>query len=549
VRLLERRGWTSAAVLVGYVLISFAYWGLRLVPHPGRYYVGTGTDPQIFIWSIGWWPHAIAHNLSAVQTHAIWAPEGQNLAWATSVPGVALAFSPLTWLAGPVVSYNVAAVLMPALAAWTAFLLCRHLTRSTWPSVVGGYLFGFSSYMIGQTEGHMHMTSVFLLPLIALVVIRYVQHELDGLNLTIRLGPMLGLQFGLSTENAFSYALALATAIVLAFALVPDARRRLVQLVGPLVASYAVGCVLAAPLLYYALTGFHSGSINDPTIYSTDLLNLILPTQLILVGGHAARTISQHFPANDAERDAYLGVPVLVMFVLFAVRRWRTPAGRLLLAGFVVALVASFGAWLTVNGHRVTTMPWEHVSYRPLFNNVLPSRLILFVILVVAIAVALWMSSTRSWLVVALPVLAVISLVPNPTAKAFRTAAYVPEFFRGDELRRCIDPNETVLIFPQARDGNSMLWQAVGDYRLRMADGYLTPDPPTSFYTSPAVARIANGEVTWRDLVPFAHEKHVTTLLVEAKRPDPYRTILQPLAPPKAVGGMLVYRFDGKQRC
>jgi hypothetical protein len=371
VRLLERRGWTSAAVLVGYVLISFAYWGLRLVPHPGRYYVGTGTDPQIFIWSIGWWPHAIAHNLSAVQTHAIWAPEGQNLAWATSVPGVALAFSPLTWLAGPVVSYNVAAVLMPALAAWTAFLLCRHLTRSTWPSVVGGYLFGFSSYMIGQTEGHMHMTSVFLLPLIALVVIRYVQHELDGLNLTIRLGPMLGLQFGLSTENAFSYALALATAIVLAFALVPDARRRLVQLVGPLVASYAVGCVLAAPLLYYALTGFHSGSINDPTIYSTDLLNLILPTQLILVGGHAARTISQHFPANDAERDAYLGVPVLVMFVLFAVRRWRTPAGRLLLAGFVVALVASFGAWLTVNGHRVTTMPWEHVSYRPLFNNVL----------------------------------------------------------------------------------------------------------------------------------------------------------------------------------
>ena len=33
-RLLERRGWTSAAVLAAYVLISFAYWGLRLLPHP-----------------------------------------------------------------------------------------------------------------------------------------------------------------------------------------------------------------------------------------------------------------------------------------------------------------------------------------------------------------------------------------------------------------------------------------------------------------------------------------------------------------------------------
>jgi hypothetical protein len=549
VRLLERRGWTSAAVLAAYVLISFAYWGLRLLPHPGRFEIGTGTDPQIFIWSFGWWPHALGHGLNPFEAGSIWAPQGYNLAWTATAPGMALLFAPLTVLAGPIVSFDVAVVLLPALSAWTAFLLCRHLTRSLWPSVVGGYLFGFSSYMIGQTEGHMHMTSVFLLPLIALVVIRYVQQDLDGLNLAIRLGPMLALQFALSTENAFSYALALAVAILLAFLLVPAVRRRLVQLIAPLAASYALGCVLAAPLLYYALEGFQSTSINEPTTYTTDPLNLIIPTQLILVGGHAARTISQHFPANDSERDAYLGIPVLVMFVLFAIRRWRTPAGRLLLAGFGVALIASIGVWLTVYGHKIVTMPWEHIGYLPIFNNVLPSRLMLFVILVVAIAVALWMSSTRGWLAVVLPVLAVVSLVPNPAADAFKTTAYVPQFFRGDDLRRCIHPNETVLIFPQAKHGSSMLWQAVSDYRFRLADGYVTPDPPTSYYTSPAVTRIANREVTWRDLVPFARDKHVTTLLVDAKQPDPYKSLLQPLAPPKAAGGVLVYRFDGKPRC
>src|SRR5262249_38296993 len=142
-------------------------------------------------------------------------------------------------------------------------------------------------------------------------------------------------------ENAFSYALALAIAVVLAFVLVPTARRRLVQLIGPLAASYAVGCVLAAPLLFYALHRFHSESINDPAISGTDVLNLIVPAQEILVGGHALRTVSQHLAGNDAERGAYLGIPVLVMFVLFAIRRWRTPGGRLLLAGFAVALVAS----------------------------------------------------------------------------------------------------------------------------------------------------------------------------------------------------------------
>src|SRR5262249_36230038 len=159
--------------------------------------------------------------------------------------------------------------------------------------------------------------------------------------------------------------------------------------------------------------------------------------QLILVGGRALRSISQHFAGNDAERNAYLGIPLLVMFVLYAIRRWRTPVGRLLVVSFVVALVASSGVWLTVKGHRVTTLPWEHVAYLPLFNNVLPTRLMLFVFFVVAIAVALWMSSTRGWLGVVLPVLAVISLVPNPTASAFRTSAHVPRFFRGGDLQRC----------------------------------------------------------------------------------------------------------------
>src|SRR4051794_21185643 len=81
VRFSERRGWTSAAVLAGYVLVAFAYWGVRLLPHPGRYLIGSGSDPQIFVWSFGWWRHALAHALNPIHTHVIWAPLGYNLAW------------------------------------------------------------------------------------------------------------------------------------------------------------------------------------------------------------------------------------------------------------------------------------------------------------------------------------------------------------------------------------------------------------------------------------------------------------------------------------
>jgi hypothetical protein len=550
VRHFARRDWTSAAVLVGYVLVAFVYWGARLLPHPGRAYIGTSTDPQIFIWSIAWWPHAIAHGVNPFYTHSIWAPEGVNLAWTTSVPGIALLVAPLTWLFGAVVSYNVATLLMPGLAAWTAFLLCRHITRSLWPSLVGGYLFGFSAYMAGQIGAHMHMDSVFLLPLVALVVLRFVEGELGGRALVVRLGPMLALQLAFSTENTFTYTLALGTAIALGFLFAPSARRRLVALALPLVTSYALAAVLVAPLVYYALSGFTSGSVNEPAPYTTDLLNLLVPTPRLLGGGwHLTSTISQHFPGNDGERAGYLGLPSLVIVGLFAARRWRTQAGRVLLAGFVVGIVATFGIWLVVDGHKAVTMPWEHVAYLPLFNNVLPSRLMLFVVLITAIIVALWMNSSRGWIRIALPILAVLSFIPDPSADAWKTTAFVPQFFRGVDVRRCVAPNENVLILPQAKHGYGMLWQVAAGFRFRMADGYVAPDVPNNFMTTPAIARIANRQVTWPDLVPFARAKNVTTVLVDASASDPWRSILRPLAPPRAVGGMLVYRFDKTARC
>jgi hypothetical protein len=133
-----RRARTSAAVLLGYAAISFLYFGVRLLPHPGRLILGTGTDPEIFVWSVAWWPHAILHGDNPFVSHAIWAPDGINLAWTTSVPAIAVAVAPVTLLFGPVAGYNVAALLLPALAAWAAFLLCRHVTRAFWPSLAGG---------------------------------------------------------------------------------------------------------------------------------------------------------------------------------------------------------------------------------------------------------------------------------------------------------------------------------------------------------------------------------------------------------------------------
>ncbi|HEY5058554.1 MAG TPA: hypothetical protein VII51_06015, partial [Gaiellaceae bacterium] len=89
-----RRGRIGAAALAFYTALAFFVFGLPLIIHSGSFYVGTGADPQIFIWSFAWWPHAILHGENPFVSHAVWAPSGVNLTWTTTVPGLALLFSP-----------------------------------------------------------------------------------------------------------------------------------------------------------------------------------------------------------------------------------------------------------------------------------------------------------------------------------------------------------------------------------------------------------------------------------------------------------------------
>src|SRR5579862_7668584 len=284
----------SAALVLGlYAVLSFSYVGWRLVHHPGRDLVGLNgqRDPESFAWSFAWWPHAIASWTNPFVTRAIYAPLGIDLAWATSVPALALAFSPVTELFGPAVAYNLASVLLPVASAWTAFLLCRYLTRSTWASLFGGYLFGFSSFMLGhEYAGDLNFTGSFLVPLIVLVLVKHVLGELDRMGLAWRLGLLLGLEFWISTEIVATLAVVLVFAVAVAFALMPSRRRRLARSTIPIVGGFAIALLLAAPLVYYTWVG------TRPSGYGTgppaDLLNLVVPTQLIALGGSTFAHVS-----------------------------------------------------------------------------------------------------------------------------------------------------------------------------------------------------------------------------------------------------------------
>jgi hypothetical protein len=513
-----------------YAALSFVYFGWRLVPHPGRLLVGAHgeSDAEIFVWSFAWWPHAIGDWTNPFVSHAVYAPTGVNLESVTSVPGLALAFSPITLLFGPSVAYNLAAVLLPALSAWTAFLLCRAVTRSVPAALAGGYLYGFSSYELAhQYAGHLNLTAVFLVPLLALAVLRYVRGELDGRGLAWRAALIVAFQFSISTEVSLTLALALLLGLVLGLALLPASRARIRAAVLPLAAAYALAAVLAAPLVYYAVTGIVPGANAFAGTFGADLLNLVVPTRATGIAGSWLDPFSSRFRGDTAERDSYLGLPTLAIVALLLLRRPLPRSTLLLAAGLALATLLSFGTALEVAGRRVVPLPWSALAGWTGVEQVIPSRLALYGTLAAAVLVALWLAAARGRRGAALLAgLAVVALVPPLWGRSYVDHPVRWAFFSDGLYRLCVPRGETLMVFPFGHWGGSLLWQAEAGFWFALPEGTLAHnDQPAPYAADPTAHALIfdypDVRPSMADLHGLARRRHVDRIASVAQD-DPY---------------------------
>jgi hypothetical protein len=475
-RLMSSRAFSTFAPLLGYALFAIVWLGRGVVLHPATKVLGdTGPDKTIAMWSLLWWPHAIAHGHDPFNANVIWAPHGIDLAWVTAVPGASLLLTPITETAGPVVAYNVAALATLALSAWTAYLLARRLTGKVGPSLVAGFVFGFSPYMMGQSVSHLNLTLVFLIPLVGLLAVWYVARDIGPWKYALLLAAVLTLQFYFSTEIFATLTLVGAICYVLAVVLLPAWRRRLVALGGRTVVAYAITGILILPYLLHAYLG------NTPPPQrgggksaADDLLNLVVPTQRTWIRPPHSSAIQHNFTGNGSEQGGYLGFPLLVIVVLAAIQlRRRRELWVVLLSGLATALLA-LGPIVRVDGNKIGAGIWNVVVHLPAIGEALPIRLTMYTVLFAGLVCALWLAqssrfSAARWVLAAL---AVVALVPNPSTQLW--ASDVPEssFFDTQTYRSYLPQGDTALVFPYGPAGWSMLWQARTGFRFRMIGGW-----------------------------------------------------------------------------
>jgi hypothetical protein len=548
-----RVGAPGPAVLLGYVLLSAFIFGRKALGDIDHTVVGfgqtpafNGRDQSAFVWFLAWGAHAAFHLQNPFLTREVYAPGGYNLAWAASILGPALVLSPLTELWGPIVTFNVLAVLAPAGAAWGAYLLCRDLTTRRSSAVAGGLLFGFGSYEAAETINHLNLALVGLLPIAALLALRRATGRISRRWFVLGLGVVLGAQLWISTET-FASAIVFGAFALLVGCLTRDARQRRVvwRTAYEAGAAVALAALIGAPYLWYALSAPDPFAGRSGLHAGTDLANFVFATKVTWL-----HPLTTTLATNLTEQLAYMGPVLLMILALFFVEFRRRRLARHLGVFLIGAVILSLGGLLWVAGQSTgVSLPWNLLGELPALSHALPTRFVAYAWLAAAVCVALWLDRPTArpgrWLAMAL---VVVSLVPNLDAGLWGTRVDRPALLSSEALARYVPTGSTVLALPFGSEGNSMYWQVQAGFAFRLAGGYVSWALPREYQGLTIIRELHGrppGAELKRRLCGFIALTHTSVVLLRMYTRGDWAAILHPLHErPVYRGGFAIYRVD-----
>jgi hypothetical protein len=457
------------------------------------------------VWFLRWPLYAVQHGLNPFFSTWMNYPKGVNLAINTASPLLGLVSAPLQLTVGTVETYDVLLVVALATSALAMCLALRRWVRSWGAAFVGGLLYGFSPYMIGQGGGHVFLVVLFIPPIVLVLLHEIVVVQSHGaVRDGVLLGILLALQYYISPEVlAMTVVVSSAGVVLLAVARRHDVRERIAHAASAvLLGAVVCGAALAYPLWMSTHGPQHVVGPPHPlsalALFPGDLLGPILPTSNQLLSPHA---LSVHGNAlvgdNASENGMYLGVPLVVVLSVFAWVYRRRRAILFFEAMVVVALVFALGSQLVVaNRHTGVPLPGWILDHLPFLQDILDVRFSLFMQLAAAAALAVGLDDmvaaaraggrqdllSRLGILGAPTVVAIVGLAPLIPASPYPAAATnTPAFFTSQDVDR-IPAGSAVLTYPYPLRADAewlMTFQTQADMRFKLFGGdAFVPDGP-----------------------------------------------------------------------
>jgi hypothetical protein len=187
-------------------------------------------DPYLNAWILAWDVHGLLRDPLHLFDANIFHPETGTLAFSEHLLGIAVLVAPVDLVfRSPILTHNVALLLLIALSGYTAYLLAAPVGGSRAAGFVAGSFFAFIPYRLGHLS-HLQLQATAGIPLVFLSVIRF--HETSERRWLLALALSL---FWVSTScgyyGVFTW---IALAVIVPFAMGRPSRRKLLPLAGAL---------------------------------------------------------------------------------------------------------------------------------------------------------------------------------------------------------------------------------------------------------------------------------------------------------------------------
>lgn len=580
---LRRRSRSGIPASVGYVL---SYCVLAVVaygtvsPLSASRIMNCGChDAAQEAWFLAWPRFALTHLHNPFYSNWIAYPHGVNLATNASMQLLGVLSAPIVALAGPVSAYNFVLRLAFAASATSAFFVLRRWTPWEPAAYIGGLIYGFSPYMVGEGLGHAFLMFTPIPPLMFLAAVElFVTQRRPAWQAGAVVGALAVLQYYIASEIlATTVVLAAVATCFVGLARPALVRGRIRHALTGLAYAGAVFLVIAGPAIWYSFEGAQHivgppHSVASLAPYHADLLSAIVPSHSERIAPFGLAAVGDRLTGYDiTETGAYLGIPLLILLVVFAVRYRRDPRIRLASAMAVVSYVLSMGAYLDIDGSQThIPLPFLVLQHLPLIDDAVAGRFSLYTNFFVAALVAIGLGLLRTerarepgrrrgWLATALGkaswrgsrsvaclALALVCLLPLlPSFPYPEAPTGVPRFFTSASVNQI--PADSVMLaypYPYTPNDQAMLWSGVAGLRFKIIGGQVAipgangqtssaPEQLTPLTTeelflsallgsaSPLPQPPPPGRQTLSDIRAFLINYHVRTIVADPIGHDP----------------------------
>lgn len=359
---------------------------LPIAIHP-LHHLFSYRDPLDSTWRFAWAAHQLPRDPFHLFNANSFAPHSDSYLFDELLLGAALPVLPVIWLTGnAVLAFNLATLLGPFLSAVGAFLLVRHLTKSTAGAVAAGIIYGFGPPHLAHIV-HVGLNNAGWLPL-ALYLLICLSEQPTWWRALLFAGVV-----AIQTLGAFYYGFYLAfllPALFIVLIVRQQAARRFIPLtIAGAALAFAIVAPFAVSYLRVQQRYEFTRSAGSNEAYSATLSSYLAVPHTSLAYGLILRPITD-IGGDSVERMQFPGL-IAVALAGFGVwvgrRRWWA---RFTVAMMAVAALLSFGPNLRLTPDGPTLIPW--LPYATLYAHVpgfqamrAPGRLGILVLLGVAI--------------------------------------------------------------------------------------------------------------------------------------------------------------------